>query len=68
MEAPKPPRPFNVGDRVRSIARTPENAAVDAGRVLEFRGRDRDDVLIAFDGKDPAGFWRRSHEYEIETS
>jgi hypothetical protein len=67
MDPAKHPHPFDVGDRVRSIARTPESEPVDAGVVLEFRGPNREDVRIAFDGKDRAGLWCRPHEYGIET-
>jgi hypothetical protein len=65
MDIPKPPRPFDVGDRVRTTASTEKGAAYGAGVVLEFRDRGFD-VLVAVDGWDPAGYWRRSSEFEIE--
>jgi hypothetical protein len=65
MDKPKPPRPFDVGDRVRTISSTEKGASYEAGVVLEFRDSGFD-VLVAFDGRDPAGYWRRAAEFEIE--
>lgn len=39
METPRVPRPFDVGDRVRTTASTDEGAPVESGVVLEFRHR-----------------------------
>jgi len=65
MELPKPPRPFDIGDRVRTIASTERDAPHEAGVVLKFRDGNFD-VLVAIDGKESTGFWRRSAEFEIE--
>lgn len=66
MDSPKPPRPFNVDDRVRSKTLRADGFPVEAGLVLELRDRQDIDTLLRVDGKDPAGYWRRSAEYEIE--
>lgn len=65
MDTPKPPCPFDVGDRVRTIASTEKGAPYEAGVVLEFRDSNFD-VLVTVDGEGPAGYWRRSSEFEID--
>lgn len=61
-----PPRPFDVNDRVRTKKTNADGIPIEAGIVLALRTGDGFDTLLAVDGKDPAGFWRRSAELEIE--
>ena len=66
MSAPQPPRPFDIGDRVRTKARTIDPGPIRAGVVKELSGEHDEMSRVAFDGNEPDGTWIRSSDLEIE--
>jgi hypothetical protein len=66
VSTPQPPRPFDIGDRVRTKATTVGAGPIRAGVVKELSGEHNELSRVAFDDNEPDGTWIRSIDLEIE--